>query len=489
MSGILRVRVDADGRVQSTDWIRPSTWTARGSRGSSTDGTSKQLVGAGLPAGLRARGGPSCRAVRVHVVDPSAYTPPYDHALAPRWRARARTSSWSPAASPTATSAPREGYAVDERFYRLRLRARRARARALRRQAGPARARHAALPRAPRARADVVALPVARPSSRSTSHLLPRAPPLVLTAHDVLPREPRPGQLARSGACTTRVDAVVVHSEHGARRLRRRARASTRASVHVIPHGAFDHLARLPEDAPLPPSWPRSRGRWSCSSACCAPTRASTCCSRRGAGSTAPSCGSSGMPRMTLEPLRAARAAERALRPALRLRRRDRRRCFRRADLVVLPYREIDQSGVLFTALAFGKPLLLSDVGGFPEVAGHGAAELVPPGDSAALRDRAAAACSPTRRAARGARRGRARRRGRRPTPGTRSPRRHARCSTRAARDNPRRDRAAIVFWVCAGLIVYAQAGYRRCCWPCSRALRRGSARPAGAGARCRACR
>ena len=37
---------------------------------------------------------------------------------------------------------------------------------------------------------------------------------------------------------------------------------------------------------------------------------------------------------------------------------------FQRADLVVLPYREIDQSGVLFTALAFGKPLLLSDVGG-----------------------------------------------------------------------------------------------------------------------------
>ena len=58
---------------------------------------------------------------------------------------------------------------------------------------------------------------------------------------------------------------------------------------------------------------------------------------------------------------------------------------FRRADLVVLPYREIDQSGVLFTALAFGKPLVLSDVGGFPEVAAHGAAELVPPGDAAAL--------------------------------------------------------------------------------------------------------
>jgi len=51
----------------------------------------------------------------------------------------------------------------------------------------------------------------------------------------------------------------------------------------------------------------------------------------------------------------------------------------------VLPYREIDQSGVLFTALAFGKPMLLTRVGGFPEVAATGAAELVDPGDPEAL--------------------------------------------------------------------------------------------------------
>jgi glycosyltransferase involved in cell wall biosynthesis len=56
---------------------------------------------------------------------------------------------------------------------------------------------------------------------------------------------------------------------------------------------------------------------------------------------------------------------------------------FRRADVVVLPYREIDQSGVLYTALAFGKALVLSDVGGFSEV---GTGRLVPPGDPAALR-------------------------------------------------------------------------------------------------------
>ena len=41
---------------------------------------------------------------------------------------------------------------------------------------------------------------------------------------------------------------------------------------------------------------------------------------------------------------------------------------FRRADLVVLPYLDAEHSGVLYTGLAFGKPLVLSAVGGFPEV-------------------------------------------------------------------------------------------------------------------------
>src|SRR5215213_5428407 len=57
----------------------------------------------------------------------------------------------------------------------------------------------------------------------------------------------------------------------------------------------------------------------------------------------------------------------------------------RRADLVVLPYLNIEQSGVLYTALAFGRPLVLSDVGGFGEVGAMGAARMVPPGDAEAL--------------------------------------------------------------------------------------------------------
>ena len=52
---------------------------------------------------------------------------------------------------------------------------------------------------------------------------------------------------------------------------------------------------------------------------------------------------------------------------------------------MVLPHTRVDQSGPAFAALAFGKPLLLSDVGGFPDLAATGAAALAPPGDPAAL--------------------------------------------------------------------------------------------------------
>jgi glycosyltransferase involved in cell wall biosynthesis len=73
----------------------------------------------------------------------------------------------------------------------------------------------------------------------------------------------------------------------------------------------------------------------------------------------------------------------------------------RRADVVTLPYREIDQSGVLYAALGLGRPLLLTAVGGFPEVAATGAAELVAPNDPAALHAALASLLAdPARRAA-----------------------------------------------------------------------------------------
>jgi glycosyltransferase involved in cell wall biosynthesis len=59
---------------------------------------------------------------------------------------------------------------------------------------------------------------------------------------------------------------------------------------------------------------------------------------------------------------------------------------FRRADVLALPHRSLDVSGALFAGLAFGKAMVLSDVGGFRElVEDHGAGRLVPPCDPEAL--------------------------------------------------------------------------------------------------------
>jgi len=55
---------------------------------------------------------------------------------------------------------------------------------------------------------------------------------------------------------------------------------------------------------------------------------------------------------------------------------------FGQASLVVLPYRDIDQSGVLMTAIAFEKPIVASRIGGIPEVIQDGVhGYLVEPGD------------------------------------------------------------------------------------------------------------
>jgi len=91
-----------------------------------------------------------------------------------------------------------------------------------------------------------------------------------------------------------------------------------------------------------------------------------------------------GMPRMDISELRAAAPANVSFDPHF-VTDEELPAYFERADLVVLPYLQADQSGVLFTALAFGKPLLLSDVGGFPELQSTGAASIVKAADPRAL--------------------------------------------------------------------------------------------------------
>jgi glycosyltransferase involved in cell wall biosynthesis len=316
--------------------------------------------------------------MHVHIVDPSAYTPPYDHALcAALARAGARTTLYTSrfAYGPVARA---DGYDRVELFYRS---ARGAAGSRLRQAAKLAehvpdmlRYRHIA-----EREADVVHfqwLTVQHLDRR----LLPRRVPLVLTAHDVLPREPRAGQVEAQRRLYERFDAVVVHSEHGRRRLVEEAGVDP-ARIHVIEHGALAHLA----EQPVPPCPLQSERTVVLYFGLMRPYKGLDVLLEAWRGVEDADLWIVGMPRMDVEPLR--RAAPPGVSfvtefvPDSQL-----PAWFTRADLVVLPYREIDQSGVLFTALAFGKPLVLSDVGGFPEVAAHGAARLVPAGDADALR-------------------------------------------------------------------------------------------------------
>jgi glycosyltransferase involved in cell wall biosynthesis len=58
---------------------------------------------------------------------------------------------------------------------------------------------------------------------------------------------------------------------------------------------------------------------------------------------------------------------------------------FMRADALVLPYRHIDQSGVLFQALRYGLPVIASDVGSLRDYVDPQIGEICAPGDAAAL--------------------------------------------------------------------------------------------------------
>jgi len=324
----------------------------------------------------------SSRPLRVQVVDPSAFTPPYDHALCAALAhagAEVELVTSRFAYGPVARA---DGYAVTDAFYRIAAGAAGSRTRRAAKLAQhvPDMLRYA---RGPARRADVVHFQWLTVQPLDV-HLLPRRVPLVLTAHDVLPRQPRPGQLRAQRRLYERVDAVVVHSEHGAARLRDELGIDP-AKVHVLPHGAFAHLADRPlGDRALPPELAAVEQPVVLCFGLIRPYKGIDVLLDAWRGISDAELWIVGLPKMDLAPLRA--AAPRGVRFVPRFVADDEiAPFFHRAELVVLPYREIDQSGVLATALAFGSPLLLTDVGGFPEVAATGAAELVPPGDAPAL--------------------------------------------------------------------------------------------------------
>lgn len=171
-------------------------------------------------------------------------------------------------------------------------------------------------------------------------------------------------------------DRIVVHSEYG----RQGAMASGRARAEQlvrIPHGAFSHYAEL-----SPPAQARRDG----------PTRLlfvgsikpykgldvlirALAVLRAQVGSGAARLVVAGHPSMSMEPLRALATAEGVddlIDWQLRhLTERELAAAMADCHAVVLPYREIDQSGVLLAAVAMCRTVVASAIGGVPEVITH----------------------------------------------------------------------------------------------------------------------
>ena len=336
--------------------------------------------------------------MNVKLIDPSAFTPPYDRSLA---AALARGGANVELITSEFTYGPvpePEGYEVSLDFYRRVS----PRARRLSKALG-----HVPEMRRLKRKLESAPDPMVTHYQWLTMpgldrRLIPDRHPRVMTAHYILPPEPGHRQIADARKLFGSMDAVVAHSRRGADRLTAEVGLPA-GRVRVIPHGAFDYLTRLPEEKPLPPELAGTNPAREGSEArppvilffgllrpykgidvlIDAVEQIST-----PAGEVAPELWIVGNPRMDLTELKKRTAG---LRLEVRwlprfIQDSEIPAIMRRADLLVLPYLDGEQSGVLYTGIAFGKAMLVSDVGGIGEVAReHGVASLVDPGDAEAL--------------------------------------------------------------------------------------------------------
>ena len=293
--------------------------------------------------------------MRVVVADPPAFTPPYDHALAAALaRAGADVELVTSRFRFGDAPAP-DGYRRRELFYPLSSRLfRRSRLRVpLKVLEHPFGLVRLAVTKADVVHAQWLALPEA------DAWLLRHRAPLVLTAHDLLPRR----TAAKTGLWRRafgRFERIVVHSERGRETLA--AFGVREEKLRVIPH-------------PVTPS---------------DPVRADD-------GRTVLALGLVRPYKQLEHARRAATAAGAALRVAgdanAFLAEAEIDSALAESTVAVFPYRpELDQSGALLRALGAGLPAVVYDVGGLAEpVRGFGAGRVVAPDDidglAAALRE------------------------------------------------------------------------------------------------------
>jgi glycosyltransferase involved in cell wall biosynthesis len=307
--------------------------------------------------------------VRVLLADPSAFTPPYDHALAAAL-ARAGADVELVTSRFRFGEAPEpEGYRRRELFYPLSSRVF---GRSPLRLPLKAAEHPLGLAALQLLRADVLHMQWLPAPELDSLFFRPRVPS-VLTAHDLLPRRTaHRTDLWRK--LYARFDRIVVHSERGRETLAELGVEA--AKLRVIPHPVF-------------PSDPERRddGRTVLALGMIRPYK--------GLGDAIEAVRRAGDARLlvagdALEPLEPYRAAAAGLDVDWRLgylSQAEMERALGEATVAVFPYRpELDQSGALLQALGAGIPAVTYDVGGLGEPVRHFAAgRVVPAGDVEAL--------------------------------------------------------------------------------------------------------
>jgi glycosyltransferase involved in cell wall biosynthesis len=327
--------------------------------------------------------------VRVALLDPPSYTPPYDHSLAAALARRGHDVTLLASRVIHGTAPEPEGYVREEVFFPLsgRIFARMPRS-GLRR---PVRA----LEYAPSVAALVRRLAALDPDVAHVEWLglpsvdvrwlraLARRRATVFTAHNVMLRQ-RPDRVDRWRRIFAGVDGVVVHSRRGVDQLV--ALGVERERVARIPHAVFgaDDGA---ESAPPAGATLLLFGILRSYKGLEVLVRALP---KIAAGAPNVRLVVAGEPFDSVGPAQQlAREHGVADRIEWRLGRvpdEEVAPLMASAAAVVLPYREGDASGVLATALGHARPVVVSDVGSLGElVREFGAGEVVPPGDVEAL--------------------------------------------------------------------------------------------------------
>jgi len=338
--------------------------------------------------------------MRIAVIDPSGFTPPYDHCLAGALAQQGCQVALVTTRIPLGPWTQGTAYERWEHFYPITSRLNKTKVRTYLKGCEHPFDMERLLCRLRRWKPDIIHFQwVPFPAvDRFLLRRLRRIAPLVLTVHDTEPFHGAPSsrlQLMGVMSAFKRFDHYIVHTQYSKEALVSQL-TLPEERVTVISHGVFTYYRELVGSLGGSEQPPQLAGKKKVLFfGVLKPYKGVDVLLEAFARLPEGVAKDTilqivGYPKMPVEPLqflaRRLGIAERVFWDLRFVDEKEVASYFAQADVVVLPYRRIDQSGVLTVALAFGKPVIASRVGGFPEIITDGThGFLVEPGNPEAL--------------------------------------------------------------------------------------------------------